>query len=122
MKRQELRSARARFIEARAQGHSWQQAVAIAGLPVRRAAAYALEQRVRLHGEAALDEGRHGHPAKLRAEVRSWLESTCAAHPEYPAAVLQQRLLDQFNLSVSQSQINRLRKALALPYRHPKKS
>ncbi len=128
MKGHELRAARARFLEARAEGQSWHQALTYAGLPIRRAAAYNLEQRFREQGEAALDDDRHGHPYKLRDEQRRWFQATCQAHPEYPAHQIQQQLLLNFGLSVSTSQIRRVRKAFGLPYQHqhqnqsPKKS
>lgn len=122
MKGDELRSARARFLDARADGQSWHQALTNAGLPIRRAAAYNLERRFREQGAAALDDGRHGHPVKLRAEVRLWLQATCQAHPEYPAHQIQQQLLLRFSLSVSTSQIRRVRRSLGLRYQSPKKS
>lgn len=112
MKGDELRAARARFIEARADRQSWHQALLSAGLPIRRAAAYNLERRYREQGACALNDDRHGHPSKLRAEVRLWLQATCQDHPEYPAHQIQQQLLLHFNLPVSTSQIRRMRKAL----------
>ena len=122
MKGAELLAARARFLDARADGQSWHQAVTSAGLPIRRAAAYNLERRYREQGASALDDDRHGHPSKLRDEVRLWLQATCQAHPEYPAHQVQQQLLLHFNLPVSTSQIRRVRKTLGLRYQSPKKS
>jgi transposase len=121
MKGDDLRAARARFIEARATGQSWQQAVTSAGLPIRRAAAYNLERRFREQGESALADERHGHPSKLRDEPRNWLHTTCQEHPEYPANQIQQLLLRHFDLAVSTSQIRRFRKAFGLRYQSPKK-
>jgi transposase len=122
MKGEELRAARARFIEARAQGQPWPQALANAGLPIRRAAAYNLERRYRQQGAAALDDDRHGHPSKLRGEVRHWLLTTCQVHPEYPAHQIQQLLLTDVGLAISTSQIRRVRRAVGLRYQSPKKS
>lgn len=122
MKGDELRAARARFIEARAEGQSWKQAISSAGLPIKRAASYNLERRFREHGETALNDDRHGHPSKLRDEARNWLHSTCREHPEYPAHQIQQLLLLHFALSVSTSQVRRVRKAFGLRYQSPKKS
>ena len=122
MNRADRYTANVRYLEARAAGLSWQQAAALAGLPCKRAAAYGLEHRVRQAGPAALTDGRQGHPAKLRAEVRTWLETTVRAHPDYAGPQLQQALQTQFGLTVSVSQINRVRAALGLPYTPPKKS
>lgn len=122
MKGDDLRAARARFIAARAQGQSWQQAASSAALPIRRAAAYNLERRFREQGQAALADQRHGHPAKLRDGARNWLHATCQEHPEYPAHHIQQLLLRHFGLPVSTSQIRRVRKAFGLRYQSPKKT
>ena len=49
--------------------HPWHKAAAIAGLHIGREASYQLLRNVHLRGEAALQDGRHGHPAKLRPKV-----------------------------------------------------
>ena len=121
MNRADRCAANVRYLEARAAGLPWHDAVATAGLPVKRAAAYALEQRVRHRGDAALTDGRQGHPAKLRPEVRCWLEALCRAHPEYPGSQLQQTLRAQFGCTVSIGHLNRTRAALGLRYTPPKK-
>ena len=118
----ELAAARLRYVEARAAGHSWQEAVALAELPVKRAAAYALEVRFRLHGAAALPAGRHGHAYKLVGPALTTLETLCRVHPDWPSAQLQQELLAQAACSVSTSQISRVRRRLGLRYQPPKKS
>ena len=122
MNRADRYAANVRYLEARAAGLPWHEAVATAGLPVRRAAAYALEQRVRRQGAAALTDGRQGHPAKLRPDVLHWLEATARAHPEYPGPQLQQALQAQFGCTVSVSHLNRVRATLDLRYIPPKKS
>lgn len=121
MNRADRYTANVRYLEARAAGLPWQAAATTAGLPCKRAAAYALEQRVGQAGDTALTDGRQGHPAKLRAAVRAWLEATCRAHPEYSGSQLQQALQTQFGLTVSVSQINRGRATLGLRYTPPKK-
>src|SRR4051812_9221341 len=100
MNRADRYAANVCYMEARATGLSWQQAAAAAGLPCKRAAAYALEQRVRQAGPPALTDGRQGHPAKLRAAVRTWLEATCRAHPDYDGPQLQHALQTQFGVTV----------------------
>src|SRR5438045_2240556 len=121
MNRADRYAANLRFLEARAAGLPWHEAVATAGLPVKRAAAYALEQRVRRQGDTALTDGRCGHPAKLRPDVLCWLEATARAHPEYRGSQLQQALQTQFGLTVSVGHLNRTRAALGLRYTPPKK-
>src|SRR5205823_14251743 len=36
---------------------------------------YRLLRQVRSRGKAAFEDGRHGHPAKLRTDERAWLET-----------------------------------------------
>ncbi len=121
MNRTERRAAKVCFVQAMDAGMSWQDAAVTAGLPLKRSTAYDLRRRVRLEGDPALDDGRHGHPSKCRAEVRTWLEQTCRARPECPGWQVQQELATQFGLTVSVSQINRLRATLGLRYERPKK-
>jgi hypothetical protein len=54
MNRQQHRVARATCVALMQAGHSWQDAVAASALPIGRSAAYALVQRVRRDGDAAL--------------------------------------------------------------------
>jgi transposase len=69
---------------------------------------------MRKAGEQALHEGRHGHPVKLRGEVRQWLEQTCRQAPSTPSHEIQTQLAQQFSLQVSVSQINRARATLGV--------
>ncbi|MDQ6740175.1 MAG: hypothetical protein M3021_07365 [Actinomycetota bacterium] len=116
----ELATARQQYLAERAAGHSWHEAVATAGLPVKRAAAYALEARFRLHGAAALPAGRHGHPYKLVGPALLTLEALCRAHPDWPSAQIQQELVAQAGCAVSPTHISRVRRRLGLPYQAPK--
>ena len=117
-----LAAARQRFIDARANGRSWQDATALAGLPIKRATAYALEKRFRLFGPAAIPAGRSGHPYKLVGPVRLALETLAHAHPDWPARLLQHAIQDQFDLTLSLCHINRFRISIGVPYQRPKKS
>ncbi len=121
MNRAERRAAKADFVQAMESGMAWQEAAQTAGLPIKRSAAYQLWRRARLEGAPALDDGRQGHPSKCRAEVRTWLEQTCRAQPEWPGSQVQQALAAQFGLTLSVSHINRLRATLDLRYERPKK-
>ena len=76
--------------------------------------AYRLLQAVRERGNAALQDGRHGHPSKLRGEARTFLETCCRETLCTPSPTLQAALRERFDLQVSVSQINRVRVALGV--------
>ncbi len=113
------RSAKAYLVALMQRGYSYQAATALAGLPVSQSTAYRLSQAVRKRGEVALQDGRHGHPVKLRGEARAFLEEQCRQAPHTPSSAIQAILRERFNLSVSISQINRVRAALGIS-NHPK--
>jgi len=107
-------TARVQVVEAMEQGLSWCEAVKCAGLEISQSTAYRLRQRMRQGGEQALREGRHGHPIKLRGEIRQWLEQTCRQAPSPPSHEIQTQLAQQFSLQISVSQINRARASLGV--------
>jgi transposase len=112
------------MVEAMEQGLPWHEAVKHARLEISQSTAYRLRQRMRQGGEQALHEGRHGHPIKLRGEVRTFLEQTCRQAPSTPGHEIQMHLAQQFSLQVSVSQINRVRTTLGvgkLPQRAKKR-
>src|SRR5262245_58198204 len=65
------RAAKLRLIVGLRQGQPWRDAAAAAGLRIGRTTAYRLRQRAALEDEAALVDGRHGHPSKVRESVRA---------------------------------------------------
>jgi transposase len=109
-----LYTARMQVVEAMEQGLPWHEAAKRAGLQISQSTAYRLRQRMRQGGEQALCEGRHGHPIKLRGEVRQWLEQVCRQAPSTPSHEIQTQLAQQFSLQVSVSQINRVRAMLGV--------
>ncbi len=109
-----LYEARIQVVEAMEQGLPWHEAVKQAGLPISQSTAYRLRQRMRKAGEQALREGRHGHPSKLRGEVRTFLEETCRQAPSTPSHEIQTQLAERFALRISVSQINRVRATLGI--------
>ncbi len=109
MEESQLYTARVQVVEAMEQGLSWREAAKRAGLEISQSTAYRLRQRMRQGGEQTLREGRHGHPVKLRGEVRKFLEQTCRQAPSTPSHEIQTQLAQQFSLQVSVSQINRVR-------------
>jgi transposase len=95
-------------------GHSWQDAAKQAGVRISRSSAYRLLQAVRLRGEAALQDGRHGHPAKLHKEAQAFLEAMCRQTPELPSREVQVALQKRFGVLVSVGHLNHLRARLGL--------
>jgi len=93
----DLYTARVQVVEAMEQGLSWQEAAQRAGLEISQSTAYRLRQRMRQGGEQALREGRHGHPIKLRGEVRQWLAQTCQQVPHTPSREIQTQLAQCFS-------------------------
>src|SRR5437879_2018275 len=73
-------------------GYPWYKAVATAGLHISRSTAYRLLQAVQTRGEAAFQDGRHGHPVKLREAVLQWLIAICRAAPQMPSHEVQAAL------------------------------
>ncbi len=114
MEARELYTARVQVVEAMEQGLPWHEATKRAGLQISQSTAYRLRQRMRQGGKQALQEGRHGHPAKLRGEVREWLEETCRQAPHTPSHEIQALLAERFALPISVSQLNRVRAALGV--------
>src|SRR5215471_20305735 len=112
MEATDLYTARVQVVEAMEQGLSWQEAAKGAGLQISQSTAYRLRQRRRQGGKQALREGRHGHPIKLRGEVREFLERSCRQAPATPSHEIQKQLAHHFSLQVSVSQINRVRATL----------
>ena len=69
---------------------------------------YRLLQAVRTQGEAALQDGRHGHPAKLReAEAFEWLQAFCRSAPQIPSREVQGALQERSGIHVSIGHLNR---------------
>ena len=114
MDKEQYGQAKACLISCMQEGHSWQVAKAQAGLQISQSNAYRLWRAFRLHGEAALSDGRHGHPSKLREAARAFLEERCQQAPQTPSSTIQMELQKRFDLHVSISQINRVRAALGM--------
>jgi putative transposase len=117
MDKEQQRAAKVHLVACMQQGYSWQAAAATAGLQISQSNAYRLMKAFRQHGESALEDGRHGHPVKLRGEARTFLEEYCRQAPHTPSSTIQVALRERFDLSVSISQINRVRAALGVSNR-----
>ncbi len=95
----ERRRAKAQLVANMAEGRSWREAAAEAGLVISRSAAYRLAQRARREGATALEDHRHGYPSKL----------TCRDAPVQSGRMLQAALEAQCGLKVSVGHLNALR-------------
>ena len=114
MEASKLYMARVQVVEAMEQGLPWHEAVKLAGLQISQSTAYRLRQRMRQGGKQALQEGRHGHPAKLRGPVQQCLKDYCQAAPGTPSRIAQQALQNRCGIVVSISHLNATRAALGL--------
>lgn len=112
--REQCQAAKRQLIEQIEQGTSVRQARAVADVPMHRTTVYRLLKRVRTEGETAFSDGRHGHPIKLRGEVRTFLIDQCQQAPSTPSSVVQAALHERFHLTISISQLNRVRASLGL--------
>ena len=90
-------------------GVSWQEAATTAGVQTSRATAYRWKQEVRTRGEAALQDGRHGHPAKVLPPVLHWLELRCQETALLASSHVQKELQEQLGVQISISHLNAVR-------------
>ena len=109
MEQEPRQAAKRHMLELMQAGQPWQAAATAAGIQVSRSTAYRWQQEVRTRGEAALQDGRHGHPAKLRPPVLHWLESRCQGASQLPSSQLQRELQEQCGVHISISHLNALR-------------
>jgi transposase len=118
MKDHPERKGRLQLIESMFAGHSWQTAVAQSQLNVSRATAYRLRQLARDEEKAELAflDDRHGHPYKLTEPVQAWISGFCMDHPQVASSRIQGELQSRFGVTVSVSQINRIRAKLGVSH------
>ncbi len=109
MEAEQRRAAKQRLFELMEAGVAWQEAATIAGIQTSRATAYRWKQEVRTRGEATLQDGRHGHPAKVLPPVLHWLESQCQESTQLASSALQKNLQEQLGVRLSISHLNAVR-------------
>lgn len=114
---EQRRAGKRQIMELLEQGASVQQARNQSEIPMHRATVYRLLNRVRTQGEAGYNDGRHGHPIKLRGEVRTFLVESCEATPSLSSPRLKHLIQERFGIGLSVSQLNRVRASLGLTYR-----
>lgn len=105
------RAAKQHLLADLQNGYSVQETQARAVIPCHPATIYRLRQRFRADPVTVLEDGRHGHPVKLRGEVRAWLVALCQEKPHTPSHIVQAALQGRFGLLISVSQLNRFRAA-----------
>src|SRR5437763_5027434 len=109
MEQEQRRAAKQQMLELMEAGVSWQEAATTAEVQTSRATAYRWRQEARTRGEAALQDGRQGHPAKVLPPVLHWLESRCQATSLVASSQLQGELQEQLGVRISISHLNAVR-------------
>jgi len=111
---EQRQAARREIVRQVEQGASAREARERLAVPVHRTTVYRLLKRVLREGDGAFTDARHGHPVKLRGEVLTFLKDHCQSHPSASSSAVQRLLYGSFDLSISVSQLNRVRAALGL--------
>jgi transposase len=114
---EQRQAAKRQIIEQIEQGASVREARVQASVPMHRATVYRLLKRVRAEGETAYTDKRHGHPIKMRGEVRTFLIEVCQATPSVSSPAVQRAIQERLGLALSVSQLNRVRASLGLSRR-----
>jgi transposase len=111
MEQEQRQAAKQQMLALMQAGQSWQAAAAAAGIQVSRSTAYRWRQEARTRGEAALQDGRQGHPAKVLPPVLHWLELRCQVTSLVASSQLQKELQEQLGVRISISHLNAIRAA-----------
>ena len=111
---QARREARLELVRQVVLGAAVSEAGRRCSVPMHRSTVYRLLKRVECEGEHALVERRHGHPVKLRGEVLTCVLDYCHSHGSVASHEVQRMVAERFSLSVSISQLNRVRAAHGL--------
>ena len=114
MTSEEQRVVKQQILAAFEHGCSVPDLLSTTAVPLHRATVYRLHQRFQTDPETALSDGRHGHPSKIRGDVRAWLEAYCQATPDCTSRTVQTALSERFALWVSIAHLNRVRATLGL--------
>src|SRR6266536_2022859 len=111
MEPEQRRAAKQQMLALMEAGVSWQEAATTAGVQTSRATAYRWKQEARIRGETALQDGRHGHPAKVLPAVLHWLESRCQATSPVASSHVLKELQKKLRGRISIRHINAVRAA-----------
>src|SRR5215467_8930894 len=121
MEKEQQRRAKQQVAVLMHQGSSWKEATATVGVRISRSTAYRWQTAWRTQGEAALQDGRHGHLSKLREPVVAVLETLCQQAPETRSREIHVAFQQQFGISVSIGHLNRVRRQHGLSSRTARK-
>jgi len=111
MEQQEKQAAKKVLVELMQEGCNWKKASEEAGIEVTRTTAYSWWKKYREQGERGLQDGRHGHIAKMREPILRWLETMCGYEPSISSEKIHKMLQEQFGLVISITHLNRTRAA-----------
>ncbi|HEX4206457.1 MAG TPA: hypothetical protein VHZ51_20110 [Ktedonobacteraceae bacterium] len=117
--RQAWGSTRQELVRQVALGATVSEALRRCSVPMHRSTVYRLLKRVECEGEHAFVERRHGHPVKLCGEVLTCVLDYCQNHASIASCEVQRLVAERFSLSVSISQLNRVRAAHGLSRKNP---
>jgi len=109
MEQEQRQAAKQQMLALMQAGQPWQAAAAAADIQVSRSTAYRWRQEARTRGEAALQDSRHGHPAKVLPPVLHWLELRCQTTSLVASSQLQKELQEQLGVRISISHLNAVR-------------
>ncbi len=105
-------AGRLKLVSQMQQGVNWQIAAQTANLKISCANAQRLFELYQQEPGAVLVDGRKGHRSKFTPAICEWLGQKCQQAPELSSTKLQAEIKAKFGLSVSKSQINRVRAEL----------
>ena len=116
---QQRQAAKREIVKQIEQGASTYEVRGRCPVPMHRTTVYRLLKRVQCEGEHAFVERRHGYPVKLRGDGLIWMLDYCQKHASAASRELQRLMAERFGLSVSISQLNRVRAAHGLSRQAP---
>ena len=111
---QQRQAAKREIVRQMKQGASTHEALVCSTVLMHRTTVYRLLKRVQREEESGFADRRHGHPVKLRGEVFTCLIEHCQANPCVSSSTVQRLLQERFGVSISVSQLNRVRARLGL--------
>jgi len=117
MTSEEQRVVKQQILAAFEHGCSVPDLLSTTAVPWHRATVYRLHQRFHSDPETALNDGRHGHPSKIRGDVCAWLEASCQTTPDCTSRAVQAARSERFGVWVSIAHLNRVRATLGLSRR-----
>jgi transposase len=116
---QARQAARREIVRQVEHGATASEAQRCCPVPMHRTTVYRLLKRVEREGEHAFVERRHGHPTKLREGVLTFVLEYCQNHTSAASREVQRLVAERCGITVSVSQLNRVRAAYGLSRKNP---